>query len=497
MQKIFKRSRTPTGAEMKTQSSLEVPKQVRSASFDEIQLEAKRQQNLDPTGFLKVPPHTGQRSKSFDSSQNQSDADPGTFLEVPTRTLFQRRRSSGDKMATLCVHCACVEEYNRIQSRQSSGEEVLSLRSFSYSDSSATSEDFDSFDYEQTEDTEPPDIDVDIPSPCITVTLSPVPPCTPTFDIITCDDEIMATTTSTRRRSVTSPKLERQQAFIFPESLETQNSSETTYTTSESDSTNQVFNLTADFNAFTISDKTAVMKSCSSSNEDNGNPVIVSEFFLTVPDLKRDRAASMDSCFINKQSPSGKPEEVVPIPSSQLLLEPPSASTLRSRSVDIVLPTDQQARYRALSCQHDAFMNQQQTQSVALARGYVTISQHESFSVFYYYYQLLSRMMCVYFIENDFVCFPSIVCCLCSNYFDVLAFVLNSHACFVYFTAFLYFFMPNFLSSLCMPMLFFLMKTRIYKNLHCFNFLTSLLYLCIKLVVIVGTRYHIKYVCRT
>ncbi|KAL1460090.1 hypothetical protein WDU94_012028 [Cyamophila willieti] len=370
MQKIFKRSRTPTGAEMKTQSSLEVPKQVRSASFDEIQLEAKRNQHLDPKTLLKVPPNSGQRSKSFDSSQNQNEPDPGTFLEVPSRTLFQRRRSSGDKMAALCVHCACVEEYNRIQSRQSSGDEVLSLRSFSYSDSSATSEDFDSFDYEQTEDSEPPDID--IPSPCITVTLSPVPPCTPTFDIISCDDDILATTTSTRRRSVTSPKLERQQAFIFPESLETQNSSETTYTTSESDSTNQVFNLATDFNAFSFTDKTAITKTSSSSCE---NPVIVSEFFLTVPDLKRDRAASMDSCFINKQPPSGKPEEVVPIPSS-LLLEPPSSSTLRSRSVDIVLPTDQQARYRALSCQHDSTCpNQHEPVRLAPAptRGYVSL----------------------------------------------------------------------------------------------------------------------------
>uniref|UniRef100_A0A8D8M3J0 Diacylglycerol kinase n=1 Tax=Cacopsylla melanoneura TaxID=428564 RepID=A0A8D8M3J0_9HEMI len=365
MQKIFKRSRTPTGAEMKTQSSLEVPKQVRSASFDEIQLEAKRNQYLDPKALLKVPPNSGQRSKSFDSSQNQSEADPGTFLEVPTRTLFQRRRSSGDKMTALCVHCACVEEYNRIQSRQSSGDEVLSLRSFSYSDSSATSEDFDSFDYEQTEESEPPDID--IPSPCITVTLSPVPPCTPTFDIISFGgDDILATTTSARRRSVTSPKLERQQAFIFPESLETQNSSETTYTTSESDSTNQVFNLATDFNAFSFTDKTAITKTSSSSCENNENPVIVSEFFLTVPDLKRDRAASMDSCFINKQPPSGKPEEVVPIPSSQLL-EPPSSSTLRSRSVDIVLPTDQQARYRALSCQHDASCQQHLQEPVRLA----------------------------------------------------------------------------------------------------------------------------------
>lgn len=131
-----------------------------------------------------------------------------------------------------------------------------------------------------------------------------------------------------------------------------------------------MFNLTTDFNAFHISDKTAVMKTSSSSNE-NENPVVVSEVFLTVPDLKRDRAASMDSCFINKQPPSGKPEEVVPIASTQLLLEPPSTSTLRSKSVDIVLPTDQQARYRALSCQHDACQPQEPAR-LAPARGYVS-----------------------------------------------------------------------------------------------------------------------------
>ncbi|CAB0031395.1 unnamed protein product [Trichogramma brassicae] len=45
LRSTFKRSRTPTGNEMKSQSSLEVPKQVRSASFDEIQLEAQRQES--------------------------------------------------------------------------------------------------------------------------------------------------------------------------------------------------------------------------------------------------------------------------------------------------------------------------------------------------------------------------------------------------------------------------------------------------------------------
>jgi len=108
---------------------------------------------------------------------------------------------------------------------------------------------------------------------------------------------------SNRRRSITSPKLERQEAFAV---------------------------------------------------SDAADPAAVRDLFLTVPDLKRDRAASMDSCFINKPTPAGKPEEVVPVSPTQLLLDPncgqPACNNnIRSRSVDIVLPTDQQARYKALS----------------------------------------------------------------------------------------------------------------------------------------------------
>ncbi|VVC42151.1 Hypothetical protein CINCED_3A014096 [Cinara cedri] len=107
-----------------------------------------------------------------------------------------------------------------------------------------------------------------------------------------------------RRRSITSPKLERQEAFVINDIMD---------------------------------------------------PAAVRDLFLTVPDLKRDRAASMDSCFINKPTPAGKPEEVMPVSPTQLL-DPNCGQSvtnnnnnLRSRSVDIVLPTDQQARYKALS----------------------------------------------------------------------------------------------------------------------------------------------------
>ncbi|XP_030766712.1 eye-specific diacylglycerol kinase-like, partial [Sitophilus oryzae] len=65
-----------------------------------------------------------------------------------------------------------------------------------------------------------------------------------------------------------------------------------------------------------------------------------------VPDLKRDRAASVDSCF-SKVSEK-KTEE---LQHSGVSLEVPVGPNvaLRSRSVDIVLPTDEQARYKALA----------------------------------------------------------------------------------------------------------------------------------------------------
>ncbi|XP_054087521.1 eye-specific diacylglycerol kinase isoform X3 [Zeugodacus cucurbitae] len=125
----FTRSRTPTGAEMKTQNSLEVPKQVRSASFDEMQLEAQRvsshllkqqsssstdDRSLD-TGLLQVPQaaHT-QRSHSFDSAAASAGSDDsGTFLEVPRRS--KTRRSSSTKTPPPCVHCMYLEEYLKQQ----------------------------------------------------------------------------------------------------------------------------------------------------------------------------------------------------------------------------------------------------------------------------------------------------------------------------------------------------------------------------------------------
>jgi diacylglycerol kinase (ATP) len=123
LRSTFKRSRTPTGAEMKTQNSLEVPKQVRSVSFDEIKLgctkrdeDARKERSSGSVGgghaaaasSLRVPAGggSGQRSRSFDSSAAAASTssgdrdDPGVYLEVPSskHQLFHRRRSSGEKV---------------------------------------------------------------------------------------------------------------------------------------------------------------------------------------------------------------------------------------------------------------------------------------------------------------------------------------------------------------------------------------------------------------
>lgn len=384
MQKIkhtFKRSKTPTGADMKIQSSLEVPKQIRSASFDEMKLGSHRafcdQSSVDSaTGGLLQVPSAGaaaasqQRSKSFDSYGSSGSGSSGgaggggisppeetrMFLDVPGRVSTPRKRSSGEKGASVpCVHCYYVDELSKAAqqalhgSRQSSAEEnASSSRSLTHSDTSTS--DYSDSESEYADEENSTDASECLPaarsSPFrITVTLSPnpaeaagaapaspapspvlTPPCT--LDLPRAGDECFGADvppqTTSRRRSITSPKLERQEAFIFNEAgdapplpLEQQRDSTTT----------------------------------TGSPSPKPDDVIVSQFFLQVPDLKRDRAVSVDSCFIQKSSHAGKPEEVVPVPPS-LLLEPPSlaaSNAARSKSVDIVLPTEEQAHYKALS----------------------------------------------------------------------------------------------------------------------------------------------------
>uniref|UniRef100_A0A6P7G089 Eye-specific diacylglycerol kinase-like n=1 Tax=Diabrotica virgifera virgifera TaxID=50390 RepID=A0A6P7G089_DIAVI len=289
----FKRARTPTAYEMKTQSSLEVPKQVRSASFDEIQLEAKRMQSdkgADSNTLLSIPQFPGQRSRSVDSGGSEES---GNFLEVPSRK-FHRRRSSGSK-SPICVHCICLEEYNRMHSSDSSQDEKdkddMPQPSFSMSESSSECEE-------------------EILSNCgIRVTLSPeIPP-----EPIQSPPPVPMTPTQSRRKSI-----HRQEAFFGEPS---------------GDSLESI----SDANSEAFSSDGAVSAPAG---------LVVKDIYLQVPDLKRDRAASVDSCF-SKVS-QVKTEE---LEHSGVSLEVPVGPNvaLRSRSVDIVLPTDKQARYKALA----------------------------------------------------------------------------------------------------------------------------------------------------
>lgn len=301
---------------MKTQSSLEVPKQVRSASFDEIQLEAKRQQQLQATSsqdlgsLLRVPQFPGQRSRSVDSGAT-SDESAGNFLEVPRR--FQRRRSSGSK-SIYCVHCLCLEEYNRQHASDEIPPEPPDKGSLSISDTSSS-------EFEE---------ECVMPECSVTVTLSPtIPsppiqspppiPSSPTIEFF--PPEETPPQTQQRRKSI-----QRQEAFF-------------------AEPTGNSLENMSDAPSEPVSDGT------SEGALSEGDPVtipglIVKDIFLQVPDLKRDRAASVDSCF-SKVS-QGKTEE---LQHSGVSLEVPVGPNvaLRSRSVDIVLPTDEQARYKALA----------------------------------------------------------------------------------------------------------------------------------------------------
>ncbi|XP_039745571.1 eye-specific diacylglycerol kinase isoform X3 [Pararge aegeria] len=285
----FKRSRTPTPQDMKTQSSLEVPKQVRSASFDEIQLEAAR--GSGASSLLAVP-QAGARSRSFDSAGSD---DSGTYLEVPR--LWSRRRS-GKGTPPPCVHCRHMETWLARRSEERTTPERPPA--------SSSAEDDDDDDDESESDT--PRILL-APTPlCKTLLPPPVQspppsPGAPSFELQPPIDE--PPVLPQRRRSIS-----RQEAFFVEptgSSLENVRASEQGANKAPRDS-------------------------------------LVHDIYLAVPELKRDRAASVDSCF-SKVSGGARAEELSE--GGEYLTVP--GTGLRSRSVDIVLPTAEQSRYKALS----------------------------------------------------------------------------------------------------------------------------------------------------
>jgi hypothetical protein len=331
---------------MKTQGSLEVPKQVRSASFDEIKLESQRtaqyvhQSSTDSQGALLTVPITQPRSKSFDSASTEQSEANASFLDVPKR--FAQRRKSSAK-SPVCIHCLYVEEQRKRGSTAGFYFDAQEFKTLTYSESSSSSSS------EEEEETEREDVDyyfhkqtnLLLPSPCsITFTLSPtncdypafplpaiVPgtppalpstppvfPTSPTIEFSNELDEIEIPGPRARRRSIS-----RQEAiFVEPTGSSLENVSNT------SDSDEQKKATTKNDN-----DKTAI-QSTSTKPDDP----FVRDIFLTVPDLKRDRAASVDSCF-TKVSSAAKTEEVQPPDGDLNMLNVPSSGAVRSRSVSI------------------------------------------------------------------------------------------------------------------------------------------------------------------
>ncbi|XP_076387654.1 retinal degeneration A isoform X2 [Megachile rotundata] len=347
LRSTFKRSRTPTGAEMKSQSSLEVPKQVRSASFDEIQLEAKRQDDIRDTrstrttsssssscsparsqdssrgrraSTLRVPQlQSGQRSKSFDVCErsygsSSSQQSLGSIRRPETPTI----QVSG------CYHCACVEEYKNLYSSRDE-DDLSSREDEDVDEGDDTSEDEDSELIDRSEGspeirvtlttfTEKDDdvTDVTVPEPALPEVVPEVVP----DDTDISDVRGGLFPDRQRRRSLASPKLARQEALTsYPIELPTVVSSiEDEEKLDDDDDDEEVPNVEA--------------TKCK---------VVVRDIFLTVPELKRDRAASVDSCFNNKNG-NGGDGDTLTVPQQNI----------RSKSVDIVLPTDAQTRYTAL-----------------------------------------------------------------------------------------------------------------------------------------------------
>lgn len=323
MQKLrstFKRSRTPTGAEMKSQSSLEVPKQIRSASFDEIQLQTKRQDDRTSSSSstcsparsqdsirgrrgsstLKVPQLTGQRSKSFDAYSGSSSSQqlPAGGIERPETPIIQ---VSG------CYHCACVEEYRNLWLAEDISREEADADEVYEADSTDLSENESDREDETKREG----------SPEIRVTL--------TSDSDTCESrsEVIKDTSAEPDSEIRPEFPERQRRLSRQEAL-------TTF---------PLEHLPA------LASAAAASEVDDDDDDEENEPVepcrskfVVRDIFLTVPELKRDRAASVDSCFNNNKNGGVADADSLAVPQQ----------SIRSKSVDIVLPTDVRTRYTAL-----------------------------------------------------------------------------------------------------------------------------------------------------
>lgn len=337
---------------MKSQSSLEVPKQVRSASFDEIQLEAKRHDDgrdarttssssssCSParsqdssrgrrSATLRVPQlQSGQRSKSFDV-QSERGSYGSSSSQHSSLGRDVRRPETPTIQVSGCYHCACVEEYKNLardEDDPSSREELED----EVGEGEDTSEDEDSELVDRSEGS--PEIRVTLATfterePDLVIeTTSSSPPAALVPEMVRGEDATAWDASEVRgglfpsrerRRSISSPKLARQEALTsYPVELPTVVSSTEDEEKAEEEEDEE-----------------------ESSHVGSGKcKFVVRDIFLTVPELKRDRAASVDSCFNNKNGHS-EDTDTLAVPQQ----------SIRSKSVDIVLPTEAQTRYTAL-----------------------------------------------------------------------------------------------------------------------------------------------------
>lgn len=313
---------------MKSQSSLEVPKQIRSASFDEIQLQTKRLDDRTSSSSstcsparsqdsvrgrrgsstLKVPHMTGQRSKSFDAysassgSGSPSQQLPAGGIERPDTPIIQ---VSG------CYHCACVEEYRSLWLAEDISREDVDTSEVHETDSTDLSENESDHEDETSKREGSPEIRVTLTSDNDSCESQCVPEITEDTPAEPEDFEVRSEFSERQRR------LSRQEALTtFP--LEHVSALISTATASEAEDDDD-------------DEENETVEPCRSK-------FVVRDIFLTVPELKRDRAASVDSCFNNNKNDGVADAGSLAV----------TQQSIRSKSVDIVLPTDARTRYTAL-----------------------------------------------------------------------------------------------------------------------------------------------------
>nr|XP_045595671.1 eye-specific diacylglycerol kinase-like isoform X3 [Procambarus clarkii] len=340
----FMRSRTPTGAEMKQQNSLEVPPQVRSASFDEMQLKPGRRESSSSSSspaerqsfLLRVPYLGPKRSKSFDSGCGDVDDTDTTSRKKSSRP------SSLDKATHHCVHCVYIEDLNRRFGCE--GKRIpynMSLDFVSSLDSSR----------EEAEDELEEDWDEDSSSDelheviCgIKVTLSPNSPssASPTQEEVPIPTPAAAAAPSPRSKAV-SPKLERQPAIFCMNTSTELSSQENSFDLSDGGfSHHGSFLYLGSSSDYGDGEQSGEQGSGGEKQEGKEG---VTDVFLEVPP-RRDRAASLDISFASFP----KPEDLIKSSTTGLTrsvsLEPPKS--LRSKSIDIELPTEEDGNYKVV-----------------------------------------------------------------------------------------------------------------------------------------------------